>query len=298
MIRKALAVLWAVCLVSGGVGMQVVRADVVVDVPFYDSGYFGADGRNSKEDGEAMGAPTTVPTFANYHVGLSDGYSDPPYPDTEMRNFFVFDWGAVLVPFGGAIPGPILSATLKLYNPGTGPDGADGYDSSDASETYYVSDIGTKTPAEVMGHYDHPYYGGPDESAAAIAVYTELAAGSEFASVSVSSADNGTDVDIPLLPIGVDYLNTLLGDYDMSGGVLDKFAFGGKVTTIDGVMGDATDDPYEEIFGYTHPNGEVSPDTSGTPPMIEIVFAPEPATLALLAGIGGYGVVRRRIRGC
>ena len=53
------------------------------------------------------------------------------------------------------------------------------------------------------------------------------------------------------------------------------------------------DDPYEEAFGFTHPNGMGSPDTSATPPFLELTFVPEPATLALLA-VGGLAVIRKR----
>ena len=63
-------------------------ADIIVTVPFTDSGFFGEDGRSSKEDGEVMGFdPTVFPGFANYHVGLSTGLTGP---DVVVRNFFIF----------------------------------------------------------------------------------------------------------------------------------------------------------------------------------------------------------------
>jgi hypothetical protein len=82
---------------------------IAVTAEMFDSGFFHEDGRSSKEDGEMMGLPTTPPGFANYHVGLSAGYGivDPDpltYTDVETRNFFVFDFGELLAPFGGEVP--------------------------------------------------------------------------------------------------------------------------------------------------------------------------------------------------
>lgn len=272
------------------VAASAAAGPTTVTVPFFDAGFFGADGRSSKEDGEALGAPTTVPTFANYHVGLSTSLL---FEDEEVRNFFVFDWADALASLGGTIPGPIVAATLKLYNPGLVPDGADGYSSPDPTETYYLSDTGGASPAMVMDHYDHPDSAGPfagvDESGDAIFVYSELASGPEFGTVEISAADNGSYVEIPLTPIGVDFLNLELGEFDMFGDAF--FAFGGKITTIGGTPGGA-DEPDEIAFGFTHPNGFGSPDTTATPPELLLTFVPEPAGVVLL--LAGVVVTRRR----
>jgi len=266
---------------------------IAVTAEMFDSGFFHEDGRSSKEDGEIFGVPTTPPGFSNYHVGLSAGYGivdlDPlTYTDVETRNFFVFDYAELLVPFGSTVPGPILSATLYLYNPGVATEGIDGYLSPDASETYVVADVGTTIP-ELMDHYDHPEvtpFAGIDESGLAADIFYGLASGPAFGGVTVSAADNGTFVEIPFTTAGIDYLTMELGEYETLGDPF--FAFGGKLTSIGGSDEDEIDDPYEEIFAYTHPNGSTSPDTSGMMPYIEVTFddlplsgVPEPSTLVL-----------------
>lgn len=212
---------------------------ITVGAEMYDSGFFHEDGRSSKEDGEILGVPTTPPGFANYHVGLSAGYGivdlDPlTYTDVETRNFFVFDFAELLAPFGSGVPGPILSATLYPYNPGVATDGIDGYLSPDGSETYVVADVGTTIP-ELMDHYDHPEvtpFAGIDESGLAADIFYGLASGPAFGSVTVSAADNGTFVEIPLTTAGMDYLAMELGEYETLSDPF--FAFGGKLTSIGG----------------------------------------------------------------
>lgn len=305
--RSALVALLSLGLALAWAPSSAFAATTTVTVDFFDAGFFGSDGRNSKEDGEALGKPTTAPTFANYHAGLSSGYSPTgaPFPDKEVRNFFIFDWTEIVFALGGPPPGEIIGATLHLYNPGDGvgdpgSDGMDGYVSPDASEDYLLSDIGAKTPAEVMDHYDHPFggpYSGTDESGDAMMVFDELASGPTFATVTMSSADDGTYVDLVLSAIGIDYLNIDLADFGSGGD--DFVGFGGKVTTITPGQeepGDTMapiDDPDEEVFGFTHPNGEGLPDTSATPPSLTLVFAPEPGT-GLLLGLGLALVGARR----
>ncbi|KKL57962.1 hypothetical protein LCGC14_2230160 [marine sediment metagenome] len=128
----------------------------------------------------------------------------------------------------------------------------------------------------------------------AIAVFDGLAAGPEFGTYEASSDDNGDYIPIDLSEGGLDYLNDLLGLFDSSGGTADKFAFGGKLVSIGGSLDDEVDDPYEEVFAKTHPNGEGTPDTSGTPPYLELVFTPEPATLVLLAIGACLPLLRKR----
>jgi hypothetical protein len=280
---------------------------IAVTAEMFDSGFFHEDGRTSKEDGEMMGLPTTPPGFANYHVGLSAGYGivDPDpltYTDVETRNFFVFDFGELLAPFGGEVPSLPFSATLYLYNPGVPTDGLDGYLSPDASETYVVADAGS-LPAALMDHYDHPEvtpFAGIDESGLAAGVFYGLASGPVFGSAIVSAADNGTFVEIPFTTAGLDYLTMELGEYETLGDPF--FAFGGKLTSIGGSDEDEIDDPYEEIFAYTHPNGSTSPDTSGMLPYVEITFddpspgtVPEPSTL-VLSVVGLLILAPRRAR--
>lgn len=249
---------------------------LTITVDFHDAGFFGMDGRSSKEDAEALGFPTTPGAFANYHAGLSDGYSAPPYPDSEVRNFFVFGWADVAAAYGGTPTGPVVAAKLSLYNPGVGANGVDGYISVDPEETYVVSDIGPKSPADVMAHYDHPFYGGPDEAGAAASVFAALGTGPVFGMATLSAADNGAYVDIPLSPGALGYLNSKLGSY-LSGG--DPFvAFGGRVVSItSGALG-GVGDPYEEVFAFTHPGPYGSPATSASPPRLSLTFVPLPAS--------------------
>jgi hypothetical protein len=252
-----------------------------VTVDFHDAGFFGSDGRNSKEDAEALGFVTTPGGFANYHVGLSDGYSLPPFPDIEVRNFFVFSWADVLAALGGPPSGPITSATLSLYNPGLAANGVDGYISGDASEIYKLSDIGPTTTLALMDKYDHPFYGGPDETGGAMMVFSSLGTGPVFGGAVLTPASNGTYVDISLTPAGLGYLNSKLGAHLMGGDVF--VGFGGKLESITpGTIG-GIGDPYEEVFAFTHPGTEGSPDTSLTPPKLTLTFVPEPASGMLAA---------------
>jgi hypothetical protein len=164
----------------------------------------------------------------------------------------------------------------------------DGYLSPDPSETYVVADVGTTIP-ELIDHYDHPEvtpFAGIDESGLAAGVFYGLASGPVFGSAIVSAADNGTFVEIPFTTAGLDYLTMELGEYETLGDPF--FAFGGKLTSIGGSDEDEIDDPFEEIFAHTHPNGSASPDTSGMLPYIEMTFddlllsgVPEPSTLLL-----------------
>lgn len=268
-------------------------ASTTITVDFFDAGFFGSDGRNSKEDADALGFSTAPGGFSNYHVGLSDGYAaGPPYPDTEVRNFFVFDWDEVAFVLGGPAPGPIVSATLSLYNPGLVADGADGYDSVSAFETYTVSDTGPYPAAAVMEHYDHPFYGGPDESGLAMMIFDALGTGPSFGTVDVSAADNGSYVDIVFTGMGLGYLNGMFDDYLLGG---DTFvSFGGKLDTITPGAPGGTEDPYEEIFAYTHPGTEGSPDTSATPPKLTLTFIPEPTTPLLIGAAALLAVPLRR----
>jgi len=287
--------------VLGSLAVAVTAsAETTISVDFFDAGFFTEGGRSSKEDAHTSPAsPITPPgAFANHHVGLTTGYGGgPTFPDEVAKNFFVFDMSEYLTALGGPPPGPITAATLKVYMPSVAANGFDGYLSPSPSETYVISGVGSKSAAEVMDHYDIAgsggYYEGSDETSDALMVFDELASGPTFGTAVVSAADNGEYVEIAVTPIGVGYLNFKLTEFLESSGEM-FVAFGGTLTTLDGdSYGD--DDPFEEIFAYTHPNGVGSPDTSATPPKLELTFAPEPGGL-LLAAAGLWAIFGRRRR--
>ena len=186
-------------------------------------------------------------TNANYFAGFGG---------ITGRNFFVFDLSSV--------SGTITAATLKLYNPASGVDGAggNGYSSPDATETYDLTST-TSTPAQL--------------AAGGVPAYNTLGTGTSFNSKSISNADNGTDVLLSFNAAGLSTLN---------GGIGGLIAVGGQITSI---SGGAT----QVAFFFTH-------QTSGLHrPTLTITTtsssAPEPGTLALLAlGMVGGIVARRR----
>jgi hypothetical protein len=146
---------------------------------------------------------------------------------------------------------PITSATLAIQEP------VGGYSSTQTSEiltlTAFTGDVSTLTT-----NGTHP------------GEYAQLASGpiAGAGDSTVTSADGGTTIYIPLLGNGISYLNSTLGS---------QFAFGGFLSSIP--TGD-TDTRY--IFG----GSELLPVTS-TMLIVTTIPVPEPAPFHL----GGLGLL-------
>jgi hypothetical protein len=252
-----------------------------VTVPAVNAGFVTEMGGSSKGDGTV--AP---PATYNYSVGREVHYSDgalfSPLVSMDRKNFFVFDLGAV--------PGPITSATLFVYaGPDTAPPfpgGAHGYESLDASETFVVGE--TTDPGGAMAHIgaisssvdpadfddaSDPFVMGAKD------LYMKLADGPlVLSSATLSPADDGTTIAMPITPGGLGYLNLFVGG---------PLVLGGKLTTA------PPPDTPQSVFGYT---GPAIPMGDPLTPMLMITYVPEPGTctLALLAGVFVWCARRRR----
>jgi len=142
------------------------------------------------------------PSNNNYIVG-SDGFY-------EFHDFFVFD-------LSGSSSVPATSASLLINNP------IIGYASPDATENLAISDVTSDLAALVNGT------GG-------VTAFNDLADGTNYANVLVSSADDGTWVEVPLNASGLAAVNAALGTGEV--------AFGGALTTLSGAL-------QEFMFGYS-----------------------------------------------
>jgi hypothetical protein len=128
----------------------------------------------------------------------------------EYRNFFVFDLPA--------LTSPLISAQLRLANPGIG-NGPPGYVSSDPTETYTVFDVSTAI-AELRA-----------TGSGRIDVFDDLGTGAAFGSQVVSREDN----KLPYGLVTIDLNAAALADLRAHQG--GPFAVGGALTTL--AKGDA-----------------------------------------------------------
>lgn len=201
---------------------------------------------------------TTTPGFMNYFVG----YAVPSTP-IERRNYFIFDLTAV--------PGPVVSATLKLYLPGA-PFFPSGFISSDPTEDYRVS--GSAFPWTAYAEA----FGGSSTPPMLSAMFGTMGSGPAYGLVGVSGDDSGTDITIPLSPGAIIDINASLGS---------MFLVTGKLADI---HPDAPGSPPAELlFAYTD-----IPDPLMAMPRLEIEYVPAPGGLALLCA--GCVVMARRRR--
>lgn len=175
------------------------------------------------------------------------------YIGNEYRNFFVFDLTGVIQ--------PIASATLNLSLPGVP---RPGYDSPDPSGNFELHDVVTSISSLTAGT------GG-------VAAFNDLASGVVFGDRSITNADAGTVVDIPLNASAIAAMNSNHG----------LFAMGGSVTTL------TTPPAYpaEAVFAFTGATG--FSDTS----QLRLTFVPEPTGAALTANFAMiFGMWRSRKR--
>jgi large repetitive protein len=175
------------------------------------------------------------PTNPNYIVGddRPDGF------DGDFHNFFVFDLSEVTQ--------QIASAKLALSFP------SDGYDSPDASEDYELHDV--VTPISSLS-----------DGTGGVAAHTDLGSGVVYGSRTMTAADQGFVVEIPLNASAIAAMNSSHG----------LFAFGGSITTLDDLAN------RELAFGH-------SGNDQGTTEL-RFTLVPEPSTL-FLPGIGAISLL-------
>jgi len=201
---------------------------------------------------------TTTPGFMNYYVG----YAVPSTP-IERRNYFIFDLTTV--------PGPVVSATLKLYLPGA-PFFPSGFISSDPTEDYRVSGSAFAWTAYAEA------FGGSATPPMLSAMFGTMGSGPAYGLVGVSGDDSGTDISISLSPAAITDINASLGS---------MFLVTGKLADI---HPDAPGTPPAELlFAYTD-----IPDPMMAMPRLEIEYVPAPGAPALLCA--GLVVMARRRR--
>jgi hypothetical protein len=144
-----------------------------------------------------LGFAVIVPP--NTLVGYNPAITTLPW---EFRNFVVFDLSSI--PTDDAI----LAAELKLEMPSD-----DGYNSVDSTETIEFMDVVTSISSLTNG-------------TGSTAAFTDLGTGSVYGVTTVSNADEGTIISIPLN-------ETAVADLNAAAAVGGSFAIGGHLTTID-----------------------------------------------------------------
>ena len=151
-----------------------------------DSGWYKSSGEPQDRDNQ------------NYAAGWFAGQLSRG----EYRDFVVFNLSS--------IQGTIISAELRLYNPGTWPDGYNGFMSDDPSETYRLFEVTTDI-ATLIGR------NGGD------VVFEDLADGTLFGTHVATDRDNGRTVSIELTAEALSALSSAAG----------LFAFGGAIEDLD-----------------------------------------------------------------
>jgi hypothetical protein len=211
-----------------------------------------ASGQTTIIDYASRGQFSDVGIHVNTNSNYLVGFSGP----NAYRNFFVFDLASVAQ--------PIAAATLELSVPGPP---RPGYDSADPSENFELYDV--VTPVSTL----------TATGALGTAPYNDLGSGVEYGSRSITNADTGTIVTIPLNASAIAAMNSNHG----------LFAIGGSLTTLTSPPAY----PTEAVFAFTGVAG--FSDTS----RLRLTFVPEPSSVAMLAvaaAISGMRQLRKRHR--
>jgi hypothetical protein len=202
------------------------------------------------------------------HEAANDNYVAGNIGGEYFHNWFLFDVPSLR---SGQ---QYSAAVLRLYTANV-----------ESSETYALRDY-TGSLTDLVSE---------DGNGNGIAIFNDLATGSDYASINLSTAESGTVIDIPLSSSALADINAAAGG---------QFALGGIVSTLD-----ADDVSRELIFGmsgsYNASDGQTQLILSGGggggggAGSLTSVAAPEPAALSLLAlaGLPMAGIVIRRRRG-
>ncbi len=275
MLRFVLSFLVCV-LVSAVASPPAGAADVTLDA--LDSGFVTEAGGSSKYDGLLL-APATFNYSAGFELHYVDGGTGGPGGTAPMlrKNYFVFDLSG--------ITDPVVGAALLLFNP------IGGYESSEATETFVLAGSGSPTilvDLATMAELAPPL----DPSAVTLAmgiygsVSDTLGALPDFGMVTMSMADDGTTVTVPLSSEGLAYLNAGLGGL---------VVFGGEVSSVTPPL------PIPQaVFGlteptFTSPKAMIMITTADPPPALVPALSEGLAVLlTVMLLILGAAVVRRR----
>lgn len=165
--------------------------------------------------------------------------------ENTYNDYFVFDLTNVNA--------PISSATFSAVNPIVGFQGS--------HDTFTLHKVNTSISTLEASH------------SAAVGIHNDLGSGTVFGSVSVSSADNGTNVTVHLDNAAINYINANLGS---------SIAFGGTLGTTS-----------DYVFGFTNTQAVNQGTLTLTP-----AATPEPGSIAMLVGmsLSGAGFLIRRRR--
>lgn len=192
-----------------------------------------------------------------FHESVFDAYY-AGWDFQEFRSFFVFD----IEPLTETATG----ATITLWNPSAA------YIGLDPSETFALWNVSTDVADLVANQED------------AIAIFDDLGSGTQFGSIEISAADDGSYIVITLNAAAVSAINSLVG----AGGAI---AFGGSVTTL-------SETASEGVFDATYTQLPEQPNTGPTAARLTINPVPEPTTTALIAASVGVCLFFRRRRSC
>ncbi len=271
---KAFSCLSARGVVAAAVLLLLVSPSAAVPVTLTatDAGFVTMMGGSSKGDGTVVASAKY-----NYSVGFELHYATgalgAPLGPMDRKNYFVFDLTSVT--------SPIASAVLKAYaGPAIAPPfpgGAHGYESTDPTETYAITDTPTQAAAlglamSLKGGALPSEFDTPTDPLVldAKALYMMLAPpGPPLASKIVSPLDDGTIMSLTFTGPGLAFLNSHLGT---------KILLGGFLPTAMPPM------PLpQSIFGFTGP--DIDAGDMLTPTLELDVVVPE-ASSALCVGVG------------
>lgn len=141
-----------------------------------------------------------------YHESENDNYFVGHGSQVEYANWFAFN-----IP---SFPRAAIGATFSAWNPANDPSSSDkeGY-GGDTTETYTLFDVSTPVTSLRAG------------GTGLFAIHNDLKSGTSYGSRTVSAADNGTLVQVPLNSTALAAINAARGS---------TFATGGFVTSIAG----------------------------------------------------------------
>ena len=239
------SVVWSLVLTAVVLTGGAVRSASALTLDIVDRGRYAPSGSHDPTNLDYTAGDCRGPVCA---VGADD-----------LRNFFVFDLSTVT--------GPIIAATLKLWNPPLEfplrP--GHGFKSDQTSETYVVFDVTTPIADLVAG-------------SPGAAAWGDLGGGTVYGSHVATQLDIGLFAEISLNSAALVAMNSSSG----------LFAFGGAITTLNDVPDE------EHLFAFTEFVG--TPGVSILDLTVGPDTVPEPGVpLLLAASLLGLALCRRLV---